>query len=62
MNDLAIKNFLKTAKEEELVGYMLYSTGGQRDAMSDFLQNSLPGVSGKKKENIGKILTKMFVA
>ena len=61
-NDLALQKFLKTAKEEELVGYMLYSTGGQRDAMSDFLQSSLPGVSGEKKENIGKILTKMFVA
>ena len=61
-NDRALQKFLKTAKEEELVGYMLYSTGGQRDAMSDFLQSSIPGVSGKKKENIGKILTKMFVA
>lgn len=57
---LALQKFLETAKEEELVGYMLYSTGGRQDEMFDFLMTELPGVSGKKKENIRKIMEKMY--
>lgn len=57
---LALQKFLETAKEEELVGYMLYSTGGRQDEMFDFLMTGLPGVSGKKKENIRKIMEKMY--
>ena len=57
---LALQKFLETAKEEELVGYMLYSTGGCQDEMFDFLMTGLPGVSGKKKENIRKIMEKMY--
>lgn len=59
-DELALQKFLATAKEEELVGYMLYSTGGCQYDMLEFLMTGLPGVSGKKKENIRKILKKMY--
>lgn len=59
-NDLAIKNFLETAKEEELTGYILYSTGGRQDVAYNFLKNNLPSISEYKKENIRKILDKIF--